>query len=77
MTEYYAKIVPIETGIFKYCSTIWKSDGGIESIWGMKRFFTVNKARLWSEKKLSKAVSIDSNIIFIKESDILRRKWND
>lgn len=77
MTEFYAKIVPMETGMFRYCCTIWKSHDGIESIWNMKRFISINRARLWSEKILSKAIAIDSNAIFIKESDILRRKWND
>lgn len=77
MTEYYAKIVPMETGIFRYCSTIWKSHDGIESIWNMKKFITINGARSWSEKILAKAVAMHSNVIFIKESDILRRKWND
>ena len=77
MIQYYAKIVPVEMGMFRYCSTIWKSNDGIESIWNMKKFFTINGAISWSEKKLSKAVAMKSDVMFIKETDILRRKWND
>lgn len=77
MTEYYAKIVPMDKGAFNYCVTIWKSHDGIESIWNSKKFVRIFKARSWAEKKLSEAVATNSQSMFIKESDILRRKWND
>lgn len=77
MTEFYAKIVIVEKGFFNYFVTIWKSNNGIESVWQTKRFIRINSARSWSEKKISKCVSKESRVIFIKESDILRRKWND
>lgn len=77
MTEFYAKIVPMNKGFFSYFVTIWKSNDGIESIWQTKRFVRINSARSWSEKKISQCVAKESQAIFIKESDILRRKWND
>lgn len=77
MIEYYAKIVFMEKGAFKYCVTIWKSYDGIESIYKVKKFVRINKARMWAEKILSESIALNSNTIFIKESDILRRKWHD
>lgn len=77
MTEFYAKITPINKGAFRYCVTIWKSHDGIESIYNLKRFIRINSARLWAEKKLSQAICDNSSAMFIKENDILRRKWND
>jgi hypothetical protein len=77
MTEFYAKIVPLNKGAFRYCATIWKSHDGIDSIWNKKKFIRVNAARSWSSKHLAKLISKDSQAMFIKESDILRRKWND
>jgi hypothetical protein len=77
MTEFYAKIVPMETGSFRFLSTIWKSENGIESIWNTKKFFTCGGARRWSIRKIVGAVSRQSETLFIKESDIIRRKWND
>lgn len=77
MIEYYAKIMPIKTGIFRYSSTIWKSEDGIDSVYNIKKFININGARRWSERMLSKAVVANSNAVFIKEKDILRRKWND
>jgi hypothetical protein len=77
MTEFYAKIVPMSKGSFKYCVTIWKSHDGIESIWNTKKFIRINSARRWAEKVISKSVAEESSTIFIKETDILRRKWNE
>lgn len=77
MTEFYAKIVPMEKGLFRYYATIWKSHDGIESVFRMRRFIHINMARKWSEKMITKLVSLDNRVIFIRESDILRRKWND
>jgi len=77
MIEFYAKIVPMEKGAFKYCVTIWKSKDGIESIWKVKKFLRINSARSWAVKEISKLIAEDSIVMFLKESDILRRKWND
>lgn len=77
MIEFYAKIVPLNKGTFRYCVTIWKSHDGIESIWNTKKFIKINSSRLWAEKKLSQAIAENSTTMFIKENDILRRKWND
>lgn len=77
MTEFYAKIVPMEKGSFRYFVTIWKSHDGIESIYLTKKFIRIYRARSWAEKKISKLIAQDSPTMFIKESDILRRKWND
>lgn len=77
MSEFYAKIVPLHKGSFKYCATVWKSSDGIDSIWHTKKFISINSARRWAEKNITKAVSQNSHTLFIKESDILRRKWND
>lgn len=77
MIEYYAKIVPMEKGSFKYRVTIWKSHDGIDSIWNTKRFIRINRGRKWAIKNISKLIAQDSTTMFIKESDILRRKWND
>ncbi len=77
MIEFYAKIVPMNKGAFKYCVTVWRSHDGIESIWNMKKFIRINSARKWAEKILFKAVAENCSAMFIKESDIIRRKWND
>lgn len=77
MTEFYAKIVPMDKGAFRYCVTIWKSHDGIESIWENKKFIRISRARLWAIKKISKLVAQECSTMFIKESDIIRRKWND
>ena len=75
--EFYAKIVPMHKGTFRYCATIWKSHDGIDSIWNTKKFFRINRARNWSVKNISKLIAQDSVTMFVKETDILRRKWND
>lgn len=77
MIEFYAKIVPMDKGAFKYCVTIWKSHDNIESIWNTKKFIRITKATEWAQKKLTQAVAENSSTMFIKENDILRRKWND
>ena len=77
VTEFYAKIVPTEKGFYKYCVTMWKSHDGIESIYNTKKFISINRARSWAVKKMSQLVAKDSTTMFIKEIDILRRKWND
>lgn len=77
MIEFYAKIVPMNKGAFKYCVTVWKSHDGIESPWGTKRFIRINRARKWAEKRISILIAEDGSAMFIKESDVLRRKWND
>lgn len=77
MTEFYAKIVPMDKGAFKYCVTIWKSHDGIESIWNTKKFIRISRARHWAIKKISNLVAKESPTMFIKESDIIRRKWNE
>ena len=77
MTEYYAKIVPMEKGSYRYCVTIWRSHDGIESIYNVKKFIRITRARSWAVKKICQAIAKDSATMFIKETDILRRKWND
>lgn len=77
MIEFYAKIIPMNKGSFRYCATIWKSNDGIESIWATKKFIRISRARQWSIKKMSKLIAEESPVMFIKENDILRRKWND
>lgn len=77
MIEFYAKIIPMDRGAFRYCVAIWKSHDGIESIWKTKKFIRIGKARSWSIKQISVLVAKDSTTMFIKENDILRRKWND
>ena len=77
MTEFYARITPMDKGSFKYFVTIWKSHDGIESVWATKKFIRITRARLWAIKKISKIIAKESSTMFIKETDILRRKWND
>jgi len=75
--EFYAKIVPMHKGAFNYCSTIWKSDEHIDSIWNMKKFFFCNSARRWSEKQITKSVVKNNGVIFIKEIDVVRKNWDN
>jgi hypothetical protein len=77
MIEFYAKIVPLNKGMFRYCATVWKSEDGIESIWSVKKFFSCTSAKKWASKKILKSVSRQSSTMFVKETDIIRRKWND
>lgn len=77
MTEFYIKIVPMDKGAFRYCATVWRSHDGIDSVYNVKKFFRINSAREWAIKKMSHAIAQNSKAMFIKESDILRRKWND
>ena len=77
MIEFYAKIVPMSKGMFNYQSTVWKSHNGIESIWNTKKFFKINSARIWSEKIITEAIAKENRAVFIKELDVIRRKWNE
>lgn len=77
MTEFYAKVVPMEKGVFRFCVTIWKSENNIDSPWMTKRCFTINGARRWSVRRLTKLVWFYNKTFFIKEQDVLRRKWNE
>lgn len=77
MIEFYAKITPVHKGMFNYHVTIWKSSNGIESIWNTKNFFKISSAKKWSEKIILRSIAKDKSAMFVKESDVIRRKWND
>lgn len=77
--EYYAKLVLVDKGIFRVNSSIWKTDpdSKIESLVYCKNFISSYRAKSWSEKKIIKLVLMKSDNLFIREKDIIRRKWND
>jgi hypothetical protein len=77
--EYYAKLVFIDKGIFKVGASIWKTDPDtrVESVIHYKKFFSCHRAKIWSEKKILKLVFSNTENTFIREKDIIRRKWND
>jgi hypothetical protein len=77
--EYYAKLVFIDKGIFKVGASIWKTDpdSRVESVIYSKKFISSYRARVWAEKKIMKLVFSKAENTFIREKDIIRRKWND
>lgn len=77
--EYYAKLVFIEKGMFRVSASIWKTDpdSRVESVIYSKKFFSYHRAKIWSEKKILKFVFSNTENAFIREKDIIRRKWND
>lgn len=77
MTEYYAKITPMSKGMFNYHVVIWRSHNGIDSVWNEKSFFKIFSAKKWSEKIIAKSIAKEKAVMFIKEPDVIRRKWND
>jgi hypothetical protein len=77
IVEFYAKITPVHKGIYKHCSTVWKSENGIDSVWKTKKFIRIFPAYRWALKNIIKNVSTQSESLFIKEQDTIRRKWNE
>jgi hypothetical protein len=75
--EFYAKITFVNKGMYRCCATVWKSDNGIDSIWKVKKFIRSESAYRWASKNIVKQVFEQSDSLFIKEQDIIRRKWND
>ena len=77
--EYYAKLVLVDKGVFRVNSSIWKTDpdSKVESLIYCKNFISYSRARSWSEKKIIRRVLIKAENLFIREKDIIRRKWND
>jgi hypothetical protein len=75
--EFYAKITFIDKGIYRCCATIWKSENGIDSIWRVKKFIRAKSAYDWAYKIIINSVFEQADSLFIKEQDIIRRKWND
>lgn len=77
--EYYAKLVLVKKGVFKVNCSIWKTDpdSRVESIVYCKNFISYFHAKFWSEKKIIKLVLINSETSFIREKDVIRRRWND
>ena len=77
--EYYAKLVFIDKGIFRINASIWKTDpdSRVESVIYSKKFISCYRAKVWSEKKIMKLVFLKEENAFIREKDIIRRKWND
>lgn len=77
--EYYAKFINISKGIFKVGASVWKTDADskVESVIFYKKFISYENARAWSEKKIIKLVLLETENTFIRERDIIRRKWND
>lgn len=79
MNEYYAKIHPVEKGFYRISVSIWKtnSETKIEKVMVYKKFFRYNSARQWAEKRITKLVMLEQENLFIRDKDIIRRKWND
>lgn len=77
--EYYAKLVFIDKGIFKVGASIWKTnpDSRVESVIYSRKFISYRRAKVWSEKKIIGLVFSNTENAFIREKDIIRRRWND
>ncbi len=77
--EYYAKLVLVDKGIFRVNCSIWKTDpdSKVESVIYCKNFISYSHARSWSKRKIIKLVLMTSNNLFIREKDVIRRRWND
>lgn len=79
MNEYYAKIHPIDKGLYRISVSVWKtnSETKIERVAVYKKFCRYNAARKWAEKKITQFVMSEEENVFIRDKDIIRRKWND
>lgn len=79
MNEYYAKIHPIDKGLYRISVSVWKtnSETKIEQVMMYKKFCRSNRARLWAEKKITKLTIPEQENLFIRDKDIIRRSWND
>jgi len=79
MNEYYAKTHPVDKGIYRISVSIWKTNNEtkIEQVIMYKKFCRYNRARMWAEKKITKLVMTERENLFIRDKDIIRRKWND
>ena len=77
--EYYAKLVHIDKGVFNVGASIWKTDpdSRVESVIVYRKFISYYRAKMWSEKKILNLVLVKAENAFIREKDIIRRKWND
>lgn len=77
--EYYAKFVHIDKGVFNVGASIWKTDpdSRVESVIVYRKFISYYRAKMWSEKKILNLVLVKTENAFIREKDIIRRKWND
>jgi hypothetical protein len=75
--RFYAKITPTGKLLYRYCATVWKSENGIDSVWKTKKFMRPESSYLWASKNIINNVFQQSETLFIKEQDIIRRKWND
>lgn len=77
--EYYAKLVHIDKGVFNVGASIWKTDpdSRVESVIVYRKFISYYRAKMWSEKKILNLVLVKTENAFIREKDIIRRKWND
>lgn len=79
MNEYYAKTISLDKGLFRISVSIWKSneETKIQKVLMYKKFYNYNKARKWAEKMITKLVMLEDESLFIRDKDIIRRKWND
>ena len=79
MNEYYAKTISLDKGFFRVSVSIWKSneETKIQKVLMYKKFYNYNKARKWAEKMITKLVMLEDESLFIRDKDIIRRKWND
>lgn len=79
MNEYYAKMNFVDKGMYRINVSIWKtnSETKIEKVIVYKKFCRYNSARRWAEKKITNLMMIEQDNLFIRDKDIIRRKWND
>jgi hypothetical protein len=77
--EYYAKIFHIEKGFFRLGVTIWKTnpDTKIDKVVASRRFLTYTGAIRWAQRSVAQFALLANETMFIREKDIIRRKWND
>lgn len=77
--EYYAKLVYSEKGLFRVVVSIWRtnSDTKIESLVDSKKFVRYAKAKKWAEKRIIEKYFLNNSNAFLREKDVIRRKWDE
>jgi hypothetical protein len=77
MTEYYAKITPVDKGMFRCAVMFCKTDPPIDTVLAVKKFIRYNRARKWAEKKVFNATLNEHDRLYIREQDLTRRGFNN
>jgi hypothetical protein len=76
--EYYAKLVYLDTGVFRVSVTVWKTnpETRIESLVCAKKFISYFRAKKWAEKKIMKKYFMINSNAFLRQEDVIRKSWS-